>query len=41
MLGIEGAALTASDDERLRDPLVGGVILFTRNYASRAQPSAL
>jgi beta-N-acetylhexosaminidase len=37
MLGVEGAALTPSDRERLAHPLVGAVILFGRNYLSRAQ----
>ncbi len=37
MLGIEGLDLTAADIERLRHPLVGGVILFTRNFESCEQ----
>lgn len=41
MLGIDGCALEAADRERLLDPLVGGVILFTRNYASPVQLAAL
>jgi beta-N-acetylhexosaminidase len=41
MLGVEGTALTASDRARLASPLVGGAILFARNYLSRAQLSAL
>ena len=38
MLGVEGTALTAADRARLHHPLVGGVILFSRNYAT---PEAL
>ena len=37
MLDIEGLALTPADRELLREPAVGGVILFTRNYSSPAQ----
>jgi beta-N-acetylhexosaminidase len=37
MLGIEGLALTDADCRRLRDPRVGGVILFRRNFSSSAQ----
>jgi beta-N-acetylhexosaminidase len=37
MLDIEGVHLTADDKKRLLHPLVGGVILFTRNYSSFAQ----
>ena len=37
MLGIEGLALTDADRARLRDPRVGGVILFARNFASSRQ----
>ena len=37
MLDVEGLALTPADRDLLREPAVGGVILFTRNYESPAQ----
>ena len=40
-LGVEGAELSAADRERLVHPLVGGVILFARNFESRPQLKAL
>lgn len=41
MLDIEGLSLTPSDEKRLQHPLVGGVILFARNYQSPQQLKAL
>lgn len=41
MLDIDGHSLSPADRALLREPAVGGVILFTRNYASPAQLSDL
>ena len=37
MLDVEGLELVAADRQLLREPAVGGVILFSRNYASPDQ----
>ena len=37
MLDVEGLTLTPADRDLLREPAVGGVVLFTRNYESPAQ----
>jgi len=41
MLDVVGTELCADDIRRLQHPLVGGVILFKRNYASNTQLKAL
>jgi beta-N-acetylhexosaminidase len=41
MLDIAGSTLTAEDEVRLRNGLVGGVILFARNYESPRQLAQL
>ncbi|UCV13125.1 beta-N-acetylhexosaminidase [Dechloromonas denitrificans] len=41
MIDIAGHTLTDLDRERLCHPLVGGIILFSRNYADREQLTAL
>jgi beta-N-acetylhexosaminidase len=37
VLDIAGTALTAADKRRLKHPLTGGLVLFARNWQSRAQ----
>jgi len=41
IIDIAGTALTAKDRLRLRHPLVGGLILFARNWQDREQLTAL
>ena len=41
MIDVEGLSLTETDKRRLLHPLVGGVILFSRNYKDPIQLSAL
>ncbi len=41
MLDVVGTELTADDIRRIQHPLVGGVILFKRNYTTNAQLKAL
>lgn len=41
MVDVQGVVLTEAEKTRLRHPLVGGVILFTRNFESRAQLTEL
>ena len=41
MLDVEGLTLTPADRTLLREPAVGGVILFSRNYASPDQVADL
>ncbi len=41
IIDIAGLALTKADRQRLKHPLVGGLILFARNWQDRAQLTAL
>lgn len=41
MVDVAGFELTEHERQRLRHPMVGGVILFTRNFLNRAQLSTL
>ncbi len=41
MVDIDGLSLTPEDRELLQHPLVGGIILFSRNVADREQVRAL
>ena len=41
ILDVAGLALTAADQQRLAHPLVGGVILFGRNWDNREQLTRL
>lgn len=41
IIDIEGLSLTKDDRRRLKSPLTGGIILFARNWQSRAQLSSL
>ncbi len=41
IIDIAGLSLTKTDRRRLKHPLVGGIILFARNWQDRAQLSAL
>lgn len=41
VIDVPGLRLTKTDRQRLKHPLVGGVILFARNWESRAQLSSL
>lgn len=41
MIDVAGTVMTAAERAHLRHPLIGGVILFARNYADREQLAAL
>lgn len=37
MIDVDGFTLNSSDEERIKNPLVGGLILFSRNYVDKDQ----
>src|SRR3546814_15294258 len=41
MVDVDATMLTPAEEQRLRHPLVGGVILFARNFQSQTQLAAL
>lgn len=41
IIDIAGTSLNEADRQRLKHPLVGGIILFTRNWQNRAQLASL
>ena len=41
IIDVAGLSLTKTDRQRLKHPLVGGIILFARNWQDRAQLTAL
>ena len=41
LIDVAGTSLDAADRRRLRHPCVGGLVLFARNFSSRAQLTAL
>ncbi len=41
IIDVAGLSLTKADQQRLAHPLVGGVILFGRNWQSREQLTRL
>ena len=41
VVDVQGTAMTREEEDRLRHPLVGGVILFARNFTSRKQLTKL
>ncbi|MDO9194958.1 glycoside hydrolase family 3 N-terminal domain-containing protein, partial [Rhodoferax sp.] len=41
IIDVAGLSLTRTDRQRLKHPLVGGLILFARNWQDRAQLTRL